>query len=135
VADASKRDYTCPSATCAPGATLLGTLGRDGRMHPVRTEMRVDAAFVAEASRIGPPEARMRFAGRCHEGGCAQWTGSRCGVIDRVMQHLGAAAGEAQPLQPCVIRASCRWYAQTGAAACTGCSYVVTDAREVVAAE
>jgi hypothetical protein len=126
---------TCPSARAVPGATLIGVLGPEGRVVPMRTAMRIDADFVETASKLGPPEARMRFAGRCHEGGCVQWTGSRCGVIDRVLAHLGPEAEAEVALQPCVIRPTCRWYAQSGRTACTGCAYVVTDNRAPVAAE
>lgn len=114
---------TCPSARAAPGATLLGVLGRDGRMVPLRTAMTVDQDFVAAT---GPrPEARMRFAHACVKGHCAQWTGHRCGVIEKVLGHLGVP--EPAPLPPCLIRATCRWFAEQGAAACGVCDLVVTD--------
>lgn len=116
---------TCPSAPCAPGAQLVGILGGDGRVHNLRTPLEVDEGFVAEASRQGPPEARMRFAAPCQKSGCAQWTGEGCGVIRKVMAHLGAAAEGALP--PCTIRSSCRWYAEKAAAACHVCDRVVTD--------
>lgn len=114
---------TCPSARAAPGATLLGILGGDGRMVPLRTSMRVDQDFLNAA---GPrPEARMRFASGCVKGHCAQWTGRNCGVIERVLGHLGVP--EAAPLPPCLIRGTCRWFAEQGAAACGVCDRVVTD--------
>lgn len=115
---------TCPSAPAEPGALLLGLRGPEGRVVPVRTAMAVDADFVAAAG--AGVERRMRFASPCREGGCAQWTGSRCGVIARVMDHLGAPAAPAA-LPPCLIRATCRWFAERGAAACGVCDRVVTD--------
>ncbi len=128
---------SCPSAPAAPGNTLLGMLGPDGRIHNLRTTMAVDDAFVARASQHGPPEARMRFAGTCVTSGCKQWTGARCGVIDRAMREIGAAGGApaAESLPPCTIRATCRWFSQIGANACAACTLIVTDTRDAVAAE
>lgn len=128
---------SCPSAPAAAGARLLGILGPDGRVHNLKSVMTVDAAFLASAAEAGPVEARMRFSSRCQEGGCAQWTGTRCGVIDRAMSHIEAAVPVSEPaaLPPCTIRSDCRWYAQIGAKACGACSYIVTDQREQVAAE
>ena len=128
---------SCPSAPAAPGATLLGVLGADGRIHNLRTPLQVDEGFLETAGSLGPVEARMRFAGRCQTSGCSQWTGARCGVIDRAMAHLEAQGmrPKTQDLPPCVIRADCRWYHQRGAAACGTCSLIVTDTRGAMAAE
>ncbi|MDT8854604.1 hypothetical protein RNZ50_06080 [Paracoccaceae bacterium Fryx2] len=126
----------CPSAPAAPGATLLGFLGPDGRISNLRTTLTVDTDFLEEASRHGPPESRMRFAARCQTSGCTQWTGTRCGVIDRALAHLAALGEEpGTDLPPCTIRATCRWFGQVGATACGACSLIVTDTRDAVAAE
>ena len=129
--------HSCPSAPAAPGALLLGLLGPEGRIHNLRTPVRVDAQFLELASEDGPPEARMRFAGRCQTGACAQWTGTRCGVIDRAMAHLEAEIALPVPANgpPCVIRADCRWFAQRGPKACGTCAYIVTETRGAIAAE
>ncbi|WP_128514445.1 hypothetical protein [Tabrizicola thermarum] len=127
---------SCPSAPAAPGVRLLGLLGPDGRVHNLKSVVTVDAGFLEAAAEAGPVEARMRFAGRCQTSGCAQWTGSRCGVIDKALAHIEAALPlEAGALPPCTIRQDCRWFAQTGARACGACSYIVTDRRAQVAAE
>lgn len=122
---------SCPSAPAEPGARLIGIAGPDGRIQNLRTPLPVDAGFLAYASVQGPPEARMRFAGRCVEGRCKQWTGHSCGVIERVLDRLaelGDPQAEAE-LQPCAIRGSCRWFGQSGRAACRACTLVVTDTR------
>jgi hypothetical protein len=128
---------SCPSAPAAPGARLLGLLGPDGRVHNLKSVMTVDAGFLEAAAEAGPVEARMRFASRCQTSGCAQWTGSRCGVIDRALAHIEAVlpVAEGWPLPPCTIRQDCRWFAQTGVKACGACSYIVTDRRAQLAAE
>lgn len=132
----ARASYACPSAPATAGAGLLGVLGPDGRIHNLRTPMSVDADFLSAAKAAGPPEARMRFTGTCQTSGCTQWTGTRCGVIDRAMAALQPPAlqAPAQPdLPPCTIRASCRWFAQTGPTACPTCALIVTDTR--IAAE
>lgn len=118
---------TCPSAPAELGALLLGMVGPAGRVVPLRTALTVDGDFVAAAAAAGPPEARMRFAGACREGGCAQWTGDRCGVIARVLDHLCPPESPAAALPPCLIRATCRWFSERGPAACGVCDLVVTD--------
>lgn len=127
---------TCPSAPCAPGATLLGMIGADGELAYLRTPMQIDQSFVATAHASGPPEARMRFASPCQEGKCAQWTGEGCGVVRKVLAAVEAQGGLPETdLQPCVIRAGCRWFSERGATACNACKYVVTDQQTAVAAE
>ncbi len=127
--DADRPGLTCPSARAEPGALLLGIRGPEGRIVPLRTAMMLDAEDLAEARRHGAPEARMRFAGACQRGGCAQWTGHRCGVIAKVLDHLSVPgiAPQAPALRPCLIRATCRWFAEEGASACGVCDLVVTD--------
>lgn len=122
---------TCPSARAEPGNLLYGRVV-DGRIERLGTPLAVDAGFVAAVAANGPPEQRFRFAGACQEGRCAQWTGTGCGVIDRVLDEL-APSGPA-PLPRCAFRSSCRWFAQSGPTACPACTLVVTDRRQPVAA-
>jgi hypothetical protein len=118
----------CPSSRCEPGSSLIAIVGDEGRLAHVTPAMPVDAEFVAAARRHGSPEARMRFASPCLQAGCAQWTGTSCGIIEAVLAADVAPSGGRLPR--CAIRPSCRWYAQEGAAACRACPLVVTDARE-----
>ena len=116
---------SCPSAPATAGASLLGILGADGKIHNLRTKLQVDQAFLETAG--DKVEARMRFTNRCETSGCMQWTGSRCGVIDRAMTMLSEPI--AAKLPACTIRATCRWFDQTGPSACSTCAYIVTDTR------
>lgn len=121
---------SCPSARAEPGALLIGIVGDDGIVQPVPTRLEIDDDFIALAGKIGAPEARFRFAGRCVEGQCRQWTGNSCGVIEKVLagmtdQRIDPAAN----LPRCAIRGSCRWYSQRGGEACRACVYVITDQR------
>lgn len=119
---------TCPSSRCEPGATLLGVVNADGTVGYISPALTIDEDFVATARRGRTPESRFRFAGPCVESGCRQWTGSSCGVIERVLEaDLAEAAPDRGSLPHCSIRSSCRWFAQEGAAACAVCPLVITE--------
>ena len=124
-----RAESLCPSARGEEGAILLGLVAADGRVAYLRPELPIDAQFVREARRGRAPEKRFRFAAPCVEGGCAQWTGERCGLIDRVLTSRDglAAAAEQPPLPRCAIRARCRWFGQEGRTACAVCPLVVHD--------
>jgi len=121
-------ERVCPSSTLDHATHLLGVVGPTGRVHYVSPALPVDDDFRAKARRRDAPESRFRFAGTCVEHGCTQWTGSRCGVIDKVLDQAADVTLDTE-LRPCAIRRDCRWFAQQGAAACHVCPLVVTDSR------
>jgi len=100
----------------------------DGQVALAAEEARVDEEFVQLARAGRAPEKRFRFASRCMQGGCRQWTGSRCGVIDRVLDDVPTHDAVAA-LPACAIRDRCRWFDQAGADACAVCTLVITDGR------
>ncbi len=118
---------TCPSTTVEHAPTLLGVVGPDGRVHYVTPALPLDDEFRHKAAKAGAAEARFRFAGPCVERGCQQWTGTRCGVIDSLLDQVEHDLETA--LRPCTVRRECRWFAQRGAAACRACPWVITDSR------
>lgn len=121
----------CPSARCEPGAVLVGIAMPDGRIAYAADRMVIDEAFVKTAQTGRSPESRFRFASRCAQGGCRQWNGQQCGVIERVMESVPATLA-ATELPVCSIRAECRWYVQRGAAACGVCPLVITDNQDAI---
>lgn len=116
----------CPSARAEPGATLLGIIDVDGQVAYLKDRIEIDQDFIDLVAQDGVPEERFRFAGTCVEGKCAQWNGTRCGVIDQVIPFLGDGE-EGTPLQPCSIRSACRWFRQDGPSACRICPGVITE--------
>ncbi len=118
----------CPSARCSDGAILLGIVNGDGTVGFLPERLLIDQEFVDAAHRGRTPEKRFRFSNRCVQGACRQWTGDRCGVIDRVMDFLGTTEPPAD-LPRCSIRTQCRWYGQNGPAACSACPLVITDLK------
>ncbi len=126
--------FSCPSSTCEPGVRLIGIVGEDGKVGNLATSLVADEDFVektaADQNDGVPAERRFRFSGACAEEKCNQWTGSACGVVGRVMDHLVSQAVETNgAMPPCTIRADCRWYHQRGSEACGACVFVVTDNR------
>jgi hypothetical protein len=124
----------CPSSRCEEGATLLGVVLPTGRVAFASTRLEVTEEFVQIARAGRAPEKRFRFASVCAKSGCRQWTGSRCGVIDSIMADRanridGDAATDDAALPACSIRAQCRWFRQSGRAACATCPEVITDMR------
>ena len=120
----------CPSARCEDGAILLGIVGKNGVVGYVRPLMRVDEAFVRKAREGHAPERRFRFSQPCIESACKQWSGDRCGVIDRALpaaEEAGASYTSGKALPRCTIRPRCRWFAQAGRDACAVCPLVITD--------
>ncbi len=117
----------CPSSRCQAGALLVGIVLSDGRVAYASDRIVIDREFVELAQQGPAPETRFRFSTPCARGACRQWTGDRCGVIDRLTPLLDEAEQRGIELPACAIRAECRWFAQAGATACAICPEVVTD--------
>lgn len=122
----------CPSAPAAPGTTVLGMVGEEGRIVHFATPLTADEGFLETARAIDDrPESIFRFSSACAEDKCSQWNGSACGLIDRIVSQLAETGVATNPeTPPCVIRAQCRWFLQNSYDACRVCSYVVTDTQE-----
>lgn len=118
----------CPSSRCEPGATLIGVVRSDATIGYLPRHYIVDKDFADAANADGRAETRFRFASKCAENNCGQWTGEGCGVVARASVAL---ADRQSPVLPkCSIRSSCRWFAEKADAACRVCHFVVTDDEE-----
>jgi hypothetical protein len=119
----------CPSSTCREGSILLGVVQQNQTITMLNIPLRVDATFVKKLEVQGAPEKKFRFTNKCIKSGCRQWDGSSCGALNFLAasnKHLE----EDINLKPCIIRESCRWFHQEGKAACTICTFVVTNYME-----
>ncbi|MCC6722949.1 MAG: hypothetical protein IT258_00465, partial [Saprospiraceae bacterium] len=91
--------------------------------------LQIDEAFIATANEISPAEQRFRFTNKCVESGCTQWTGSKCGVAEKVLSVLELLPVK-EEVVACAIRPQCRWHRQEGPIACRACPFVITDTTE-----
>jgi hypothetical protein len=119
------RETTCPSAPPDTGAVLLGVIAGKGEVVYITPSMPVTSSLLESFSQNGiPVENRLRFASPCIRHQCVQWSGDRCGLIDRAV--LTAEKDEDRSALPkCGIRSTCRWFAQHGKNACAVCPEVV----------
>lgn len=120
-----KQKYACPSATNSEGASLFGIVGNDGVVKFLPHTVALDEELLSLGNSHSNPEAKFRYTQTCAEKGCKQWTGEKCGVIDKVFGMKLEAIGH-QGLK-CPIMNDCRWYAQEGPKACGVCPLVVAD--------
>lgn len=116
----------CPSGRCQEGSSLLGIVRKDGSIAMVNPPLPVTPEFLTAAAIQGNEHQRFRFTEPCIEAGCGQWTGTRCGVIDKALAVLPRVTS----IESCSLRPTCRWYAQSGMDACRVCPFVVADHEE-----
>lgn len=121
----SGEDRSCPSGRPVPGAVLIGMVGAQGRLGYLREAIPVDDVFL-EMVQGRSPLQRFRFSEPCVKAGCAQWTGTRCGLIDEILDAPeGTPDAGLADLPRCSIRKSCRWFHQVGRDACRVCPFIV----------
>lgn len=120
------RQILCPSNECKEGAILLGIVQKDGRVGFLNQKVHINNEFVQIAHTGRSPEKRFRFASKCLNDDCENWTNGGCGVIQAVIDSIGPIC-EPSVLPDCSIRPDCRWYQQCGGRACAVCPQIITD--------
>jgi hypothetical protein len=124
------QSYLCPSHRCKPGSQLLGIRQDDGTVAILPEPLPINESFIEAVKQDEmAPEQRFRFTNKCIEGGCNQWTGSACGVVERIVLHLDSLP-TLTALPVCGIRNKCRWFSQRQADACKACPFVITEITE-----
>jgi hypothetical protein len=117
-------ETTCPSAPAEEGVVLFGVIKGKSEVVFISPNIPVTPSLLSSFAQSGiPVENRLRFASRCLEHHCVQWSGDRCGLIDRAVPDLEKDE-LANPLPKCGIRATCRWFSQHGRMACAVCPEV-----------
>jgi hypothetical protein len=124
---APKDSLSCPSAQPdMAGARIFGIVS--GTADEPRVAYLKESAVVEPSAleRLGPvdPTRVFRFAATCEESQCVHFNGSRCTLAERIVAKLAPVV---DALPPCLIRPTCRWYAERGAEACLRCPQVVTQ--------
>jgi hypothetical protein len=64
----------------------------------------------------------LRFGARCEETGCAHFASGACSLGGRI----NALPPVVDALPSCLLRPTCRWFAEQGGAVCLRCPQVVT---------
>jgi hypothetical protein len=134
----TERELCCPSAEAQPGALVIGMRRPDGTIGYLRDRLEATPDFVDALRSAGTADTGFRFAGPCARSGCGHWRAEdegsegRCGLIGRLRDVVPDAL-LADTLPRCTIRASCRWFAQDGAAACRVCPLVTRTSGAVAA--
>lgn len=121
----------CPSAPASEGAILLSIRDQDGVARYPREQLPVTKVFL-ELARSGTTpglDARFRFASPCQQSACAQWLDGGCSLPGKLVDLKDEGTQEAG-LPRCSIRGSCRWFSQSGAAACAICPSVTRTENE-----
>jgi hypothetical protein len=74
------------------------------------------------AEPIDPREV-FRFAAPCAGAECTHFTGSRCSLVERIVNSVEAVVDTPAP---CSIRSRCRWFAEEASEACRRCPGIIT---------
>lgn len=120
------RELSCPSAQPdMDGARVFGVIGgseTEPRVAYLKESAVVDSSLF---EKLGPlkPTHMFRFAAKCEESRCAHYNGERCTLAQHIVKMLDPVV---DLLPPCLIRPTCRWFAEAGREACLRCPQVVT---------
>lgn len=121
-----QKEFLCPSAQPEMAySQVLGVFGED-RGEPLLSYLNEHLPVTEEVLAMAgaaPPTQVFRFAAPCEEKKCIHFDGEDCQLATRIVQIL-SPVGEGLP--PCIVRGSCRWYAQEGGAACVRCPQITT---------
>lgn len=119
-------DLLCPSSHPGiAGAIVLGVVehGPDGPEVAYLNEHVPATPELLQVSAPANPGEVFRLAGPCQTASCPHFDGRDCGLAARIVRNLDPVVAS---LPPCLIRRTCRWFAQEGAAACHRCPQVMT---------
>ena len=120
---------SCPSAPAtAEGAEVFGVVV--GTVEAPRVEYLSEPLPVTAELLSGLGESRagevLRVRASCAKSACVHFSESHCRLGEQIAALPPPSAARSR-LPPCTIRASCRWFAEQGAAACSQCSAIVTE--------
>jgi hypothetical protein len=120
----------CPSAQ--PGMADVQVLGvatgsaDKPRIAYLNAHLPATDDVLAAAAPV-PVTQVFRLAARCEERRCTHFDGHKCQLAVRIVEMLDEVT---EALPPCVIRRTCRWFAQEGRAACLRCPQILTQLAE-----
>ena len=127
--DRADRALRCPSAQ--PGMAEPQVLGvASGKSEAPRiaylNEFLAATPEVLAGAGPVPPTEVFRLAAKCEATQCTHFDGQDCRLASRIVALLDPVV---DALPACIIRKTCRWYAQEGRPACLRCPQIVTSAQ------
>jgi len=124
--DTDDSGLSCPSAQPdMEDAEIFGVVAgtpEEPRLAYLKKSAQVDEAMLRSLGPLDPTQV-FRYTGRCENSRCAQFANGRCSLGRLIVERLPEVVDS---LPSCRIRATCRWFAEEGEAACLRCPQVVT---------
>jgi hypothetical protein len=124
-----EQERMCPSTSVGNSTVFLGMITPARKVAYVTPQMPLDVVRDTLDDSEGALERRYRFAGPCVTSKCGFWTGEYCGLGAKLVESYQDTGEPQLELPKCAIRRTCRWFAEQGPAACSPCSYVITEGR------
>ncbi|WP_299811169.1 hypothetical protein [uncultured Roseibium sp.] len=123
---AGGEDLSCPSSQpTSAGARVIGLVEHENgepRIAYLNGDQPVTPELLEMAAPLEPTTV-FRFGAACETSSCVHFGNGNCQLAKRILTGLEEVVDS---LPPCVLRKSCRWYAQEGAAMCRRCPQIVT---------
>ena len=117
---------SCPSAQPdMVDARIFGVVAGTAdapRVAYLKAEAAITDEMLGALGELEPTQV-FRYAARCEESRCAQFDNGCCSLGKRIAEQLSEVT---DALPSCLIRPTCRWYAEVGRPACLRCPQVMT---------
>jgi hypothetical protein len=124
--DPKVNGFKCPSSPShASEGLLFGVVLRDTTRNSVaylKHTTPITENLLASVHPVRPEEV-FRVAGQCVEKQCKHFDGAHCRLAHRIVEVLEPVVDS---LPRCMIRPTCRWWAEQGASACFRCPSIIT---------
>ena len=121
---------SCPSAQPdMQDARVLGVVSGSAeapRIAYLKADADVGGAMLEKLGSLDPAHV-FRFSAKCEEHRCAQFKDGHCSLGRRIAAGLDPVVSA---LPPCLIRSTCRWFAEEGESVCYRCPQVITLVAE-----
>jgi hypothetical protein len=123
----SARTFLCPSSAAEmEDSVIFGiVLGTPEEPHVLHlNQVKPIPQELLDLDAPVKPAEIFRIAGACSESDCKHYDGSKCRLVERIVDGLPTVT---EQIPACAIRSSCRWWHQSGKEACLRCQQIVRE--------
>jgi hypothetical protein len=123
----STKTLMCPSSAAETADSVIFgiVLGTPEAPHVLHLDqVKPIPAELLELDAPVKPAEIFRIAGTCSENDCQHYDGSKCRLVERIVDGLPIVT---EQIPACAIRSTCRWWYQSGKEACLRCQQIVRD--------